>query len=146
MSRGSFLVVKPRIPTYKENGGSIIIFGSQASFNPGPDSSHYAAAKAAVLAFTYKIAWEWGKDGIRCNTVCPAAWTPLFEKTVLQGAPVTPELKSQIQDGMKNSFPLGYLGYPYDDIAPALVFLASDQSRYITGQCLPINGGSASVF
>ncbi|MFU2205148.1 SDR family NAD(P)-dependent oxidoreductase [Streptococcus pluranimalium] len=144
--KGLIFSCQAAYPYLKENGGSIINFGSQASFNPGPDSSHYAAAKAAVLAFTYKIAWEWGKDGIRCNTIWPAAWTPLFEKTVLQGAPVTPELKSQIQDGMKNAFPLGYLGDPYDDIAPALVFLASDQSRYITGQCLPINGGSASVF
>lgn len=133
------------LPYLKEHGGSIVNFGSQAAFNPGPDSAHYAASKAAVAAFTYKIAWEWGKYGIRANTVLPSAWTPLFEKTVLNGQTVTPELKAQIQSGMKEAFPLGYLGDPEEDIAPALVFLASDDSRYITGQQIAVNGGSAMV-
>ena len=75
----------------------------------------------------------------------PSAWTPLFEKTVLNGQTVTPELKAQIQSGMKEAFPLGYLGDPEEDIAPALVFLASDDSRYITGQQIAVNGGSAMV-
>lgn len=132
-------------PYLKENGGTIINFGSQASFNPGPDSAHYAASKAAVAAFTCKIAWEWGKYGIRANTVLPSAWTPLFEKTCLNGQEATPELKAQLQKGMKNAFPLGRLGDPEDDIAPALVFLASDDSRYITGQQIAVNGGSAMV-
>ena len=66
-------------------------------------------------------------------------------KTVLNGQKVTPELKAQIQAGMKNAFPLGYLGDPYDDIAPVLVFLASDASRYMTAQCAAVNGGSAMV-
>lgn len=132
-------------PYMKTHGGSIVNFGSQAAYNPGPDSAHYAASKAAVASFTSKIAWEWGSYGIRANTVLPSAWTPLFEKTVLKGAPVTPEAKQQIQDGMKNAFPLGYLGDPEKDIAPALVFLASDDSRYITGQQIGINGGSYMV-
>lgn len=129
----------------KENGGTIINFGSQAAFNPGPDSAHYAASKAAVASFTSKIAWEWGKYGIRANTVLPSAWTPLFEKTCLNGQEVTPELKAQIQSGMRDTFPLGRLGDPEEDIAPALVFLASDDSGYVTGQQLAINGGSAMV-
>lgn len=133
------------LPYLKENGGSIINFGSQAAFNPGPDSAHYSASKAAVASFTSKIAWEWGKYGIRANTVLPSAWTPLFEKTCLNGQKVTPELKAQIQAGMKDAFPLGRLGDPEEDIAPALVFLASDDSRYVTGQQLAVNGGSAMV-
>lgn len=129
----------------KENGGSIINFGSQAAFHPGPDSAHYSASKAAVASFTSKIAYEWGKYKIRANTVLPAAWTPLFEKTVLQGKTLTSELKEQIQQNMKNEFPLGYLGDPKEDIAPVLCFLASDESKYMTGQQLAVNGGSAMV-
>ena len=133
------------LPHLKEHGGSIVNFGSQAAFNPGPDAAHYSASKAAVASFTSKIAWEWGKYGIRANTVLPSAWTPLFEKTCLPGQVVTPELKAQVQEGMKDTFPLGYLGDPEEDIAPPLVFLASDDSKYITGQQIAINGGSAMV-
>lgn len=143
--KGVIFCCQAAYPYLKENGGSIVNFGSQASFNPGPDSSHYAASKAAVESFTYKIALEWGPDQIRANTVWPSAWTPLFEKTVLNGATVTPELKAQVQAGMKQAFPLGYLGDPEEDIAPVLVFLASDDSRYVTAQTLPVNGGSAAV-
>lgn len=143
--KGVIFTNQAAFPYLKKNGGSIINFGSQASFNPGPDSAHYAASKAAVAAFTCKIAWEWGKYNIRANTVLPSAWTPLFEKTCLNGQEVTSELKEQIQAGMKETFPLGRLGDPETDIAPALVFLASDDSRYITGQQLAVNGGSAMV-
>lgn len=143
--KGVIFCCQAAYPYLKENGGSIVNFGSQASFNPGPDSSHYAASKAAVESFTYKIALEWGPNKIRANTIWPSAWTPLFEKTVLNGATVTPELKAQVQEGMKQAFPLGYLGDPEEDIAPVLVFLASDDSRYVTAQTLPVNGGSAAV-
>lgn len=132
-------------PYMKKNGGSIVNFGSQASFNPGPDSSHYAASKAAVASFTSKIAWEWGKYNIRANTVLPSAWTPLFEQTCMGGKTPTPEEKEAIQATMKDAFPLGRLGDPETDIAPALVFFASDDSRYVTGQSLGVNGGSAMV-
>lgn len=143
--KGVIFAAQAVFPYMKENGGAIINFGSQAASNPGPDSAHYAAAKAAVAAFSAKIAAEWGKYNIRVNTVLPAAWTPLFEKTVLKGQKVTPELKQQVQKQMGQAFPLGYLGDPLKDIAPALVFLASDAAHYITGQQIAINGGSAMV-
>ena len=133
------------IPHMKENGGSIVNFDSQAAINPGPDSSHYAASKAAVSTFTSKIAWEWGKHNIRANTILPSAWTPLLEKLCCPGMEITTEFKAQINAGMADTFPLGRLGDPETDIAPALVFLASDDSKYITGQAIAVNGGSAMV-
>ena len=134
------------LPHLQANGGgSIVNFGSQAAINPGPDSSHYAASKAAVATFTSKIAWEWGKYNTRANTVLPSAWTPLFEKLCCPGMEITPEIKAGIQANMKDTFPLGRLGDPEDDIAPALVFLASDDSKYISGQAIGLNGGSAMV-
>lgn len=144
--KGTILTNQAVFPHLKEHGGSIVNFGSQAAIAPGPDSSHYACSKAAVQAFTNKIAWEWGKYGIRCNTVMPSAWTPLFEKLCCPpGVEMTPELKEQIQSGMKDAFPLGHLGDPETEIAPVLVFLASDESSYMTAQTFAINGGSASV-
>lgn len=143
--KGVFYSCQAVYPFLKERGGSIINFGSQASYHPGPDSAHYAASKAAVESFTTKIAWEWGKHKIRANTVWPSAWTPLFENTVLNGKDTTAEQRKNIQDSMSDHFALGYLGDPEEDISPALVFLASDDSKYITGQVIPINGGSAMV-
>lgn len=143
--KGVIFCCQAALPYMKEKGGSIVNFGSQAAIAPGPDSSHYAASKAAVAAFTGKIAWEWGKYGIRANTILPSAWTPLFEKLCLQGQEVTAEIKAAMQEGMKATFPLGRLGDPDEDIAPALVFFASDDSRYVTGQTLGVNGGSAMV-
>lgn len=143
--KGVIFSCQAAFPHLKDNGGVIVNFGSQAAHNAGPDSSHYSASKAAVQSFSHKIACEWGKYGIRVNTILPAAWTPLFEQTVLNGQPVTPELKAQVQAGMKEVFPLGYVGDPYDDIAPVLVFLATDDSKYITAQAIAVNGGSAFV-
>lgn len=143
--KGVFFCNQAILPHMKEKGGSIVNFGSQAAIAPGPDSSHYAASKAAVAAFSNKVAWEWGQYNIRVNTVLPSAWTPLFEKLCCGGQEVTPEMKEQMQAGMKSTFPLGHLGDPETEIAPVLVFLASDDSKYISAQSIAINGGSASV-
>ncbi len=78
--KGLLFCCQAAFPYLKENGGSIINFGSQAADNSGPDSAIYSASKAAVASITRKIAWEWGQYGIRANTVEPSAWTPLFEQ------------------------------------------------------------------
>lgn len=143
--KGVLFSCQAAFPHLKENGGVIVNFGSQAANNAGPDAVHYSASKAAVQTISHKLAYEWGKYGIRVNCVLPSAWTPLFEQTVLQGQKVTPELKATVQEGMKEVFPLGYLGDPYEDIAPVLVFLASEDSKYITAQAIAVNGGSSFV-
>lgn len=140
--KGTVFCNQAVFPFMRETGGSIVNFGSQSALANGPDGAHYAASKAAVDAFTRKVAWDWGRYGIRANTVLPAARTPLFERLCGGG---DDESRAQMEAGLVRSFPLGRLGDPDADIAPVLVFLASDDSRYVSGQMIAVNGGSCSV-
>lgn len=139
--KGTVFCNQAVFPLMRAKGGSIVNFGSQASLASGPDGAHYAASKAAVQAFTRKVAWDWGRYGIRANVVLPAARTPLFERLCCPEGVIDDAMEA----ALGRSFPLGRLGDPDDDIAPVLVFLASDESRYVTGQMIAVNGGSCVV-
>jgi len=123
----------------KDHGGVIINFGSGAGIRGQRGSAHYSASKAAVMAWTRTVAQEWAKFGIRVNSVVPAIWTQMYD-----------EYRSRMSDqertihdmAMQHVIPLGgKLGDPDRDAAPVMVFLASDASRFITGQAIPVDGG-----
>jgi len=123
----------------KDGGGVVINFGSGAGIRGQRGSAHYSASKAAVMAWTRTVAQEWAKYGIRVNSVVPAIWTQMYD-----------EYRSRMSDqermihdmAMQHVIPLGgKLGDPDRDAAPVMVFLASDLSRFITGQALPVDGG-----
>jgi NAD(P)-dependent dehydrogenase (short-subunit alcohol dehydrogenase family) len=123
----------------KDGGGSIINFGSGAGIRGQRGSAHYSASKAAVMSWTRTVAQEWGKYAIRVNNVVPAIWTQMYD-----------EYRSRMSDQermvhdmtMQHVIPLGgKLGNPDGDAAPLMVFLASDMSRFITGQAIPVDGG-----
>ncbi len=107
----------------------------------------YSGTKAGVIAMSKAIAREVGKYGITLNTVCPG-FVPGKPETSgaesmwaqEQGDMFTPE----ILDRVAKSYPLRRLGTP-EDMAPAVLFLASDQASYITGQTLSVNGGYAML-
>jgi NAD(P)-dependent dehydrogenase (short-subunit alcohol dehydrogenase family) len=128
----------------KEQGsGAIVNFGSDSGLTPAIRTGAYAASKGAVHTWTRLIAGEWGPDGIRANAVLPAIWTEMGAEHLEQLAPEDQEL---YKASWKIRFPLG--GKPGDlvnDYAPVMVFLASDGSRFITGQLIPINGGYGMV-
>ena len=107
-------------------GGSIINMSSIAGISQqgGP---HYAASKSAVIGLTRACARELGPRGIRVNAICP-------------GAPMTQQLAEPIVMGLAASAPLQRLGTP-EDIASCAVFLASEESSFITGQWISPNGG-----
>lgn len=112
-----------------KQGGSIVNISSIAG-TAGWGPVHYATAKAALLGFTRSIARFCAPLGIRANAICPGVIdTPMV-------AGVAPELIA----GLKAITPLGRLGEP-DDIANAAVYLASDESSFVTGQALSPNGG-----
>jgi len=123
----------------KDGGGVIVNFGSGAGIRGQRGSAHYSASKAAVMAWTRTVAQEWAKYGIRVNSVVPAIWTQMYD-----------EYRSRMSDqermihdmAMQHVIPLGgKLGDPDRDAAPVMVFLASDLSRFITGQAIPVDGG-----
>jgi NAD(P)-dependent dehydrogenase (short-subunit alcohol dehydrogenase family) len=95
------------------------------------------------MALTRTIAGDWGRYGIRANSVVPAIWTPMFDEA--RGRMSAEELAA-LDATFAALIPLGgKLGDPSTDLAPVLVFLASDASKFITGQIISVNGGLGQV-
>lgn len=122
--------------------GAIINFGSEGGISgdqhPGFNSA-YGMTKAAVHAWTRHIALEWGRMGIRANAVLPHVWTPMYDEF---RAGLTPEALSEHDRETRRQVPLGgRFGDLDQDLVPVLIFLASHDSRFITGQMIPVDGG-----
>lgn len=112
--------------------GSLINISSQMAKVGGVDRAVYSATKHAVEGFTKSMAIDWGKQGIRINTICPTfIVTPLTKPTFDR-----PERRAWIEDKIK----LGRIG-EVEDIMGGVVFLASDASALVTGTALMIDGG-----
>jgi 3-oxoacyl-[acyl-carrier protein] reductase len=125
------------------NGGSIINFGSESGLTAEINNAVYGASKAAVHAWTRSVAREWGQRGIRVNAVLPYMVTPMYERF---REALTPEDLAAHDKATAEQIPLGgKFGNADDDLAPVLVFLASEGSRFITGQMIPVDGGLISV-
>ncbi len=112
--------------------GSLMNISSQMAHVGGIDRAVYCATKHAVEGFTKSMAIEWGRKGIRVNTICPTfIRTPLGEQTL-----AIPERRAWIEEKIK----LGRVG-EVEDVMGAVVFLASEASGLITGSSLLIDGG-----
>ncbi len=123
----------------KERGGRIINFGSAAGIRGQAGSAHYSASKGAVMAWTRTVALEWGKYGITVNSIVPAIWTPMYDAW---RARMSDQERAIHDMAMKHIIPLGgRLGDPDRDMAPVMVFLVSDASRFMTGQAFAVDGG-----
>jgi len=116
-------------------GGSIIHIGSMAGIHASVRSLAYGAAKAAVMHLTKSMAVEWGRHGIRVNTVAPGTIV-----TGRIGARRTAGEQAKRIALLSDSVPLGKLGQP-EDIAGAVVWLASDLASFVTGQTIVVDGG-----
>lgn len=115
----------------KAGGGSIINTASMAAFASDAIRSAYGASKAAVAHLTKYVATQYGKDHIRCNAVAPGLiLTPAAEKN----------LPPAVLEIFKKYNALPYNGAP-EDIGYTVLFLASDESKYITGQTIKVEGG-----
>ncbi|MFZ3170503.1 MAG: 3-oxoacyl-[acyl-carrier-protein] reductase [Carboxydocellales bacterium] len=129
--KGVYLCTKAVIkPMMKQRQGTIINITSVVGLTGNAGQANYAAAKAGIIGFTKSIAQEIGSRGITVNAIAPGFITT--DMTANLGEAVIKELASKI--------PLERLGNP-EDIAGAVVFLASSDARYITGQTLNIDGG-----
>ncbi|MCR9253815.1 MAG: SDR family oxidoreductase [bacterium] len=117
--------------------GRIINISSGAGLIGAPGFGVYAGVKAAVHGITMVAAREWGDDGITCNSLIPVFYSDLSNKLFAGDFS---------EEQMKSMIPLGYIGDVNRDIAPVLVFMASDDSRYITGQMIKADGGADIHF
>jgi NAD(P)-dependent dehydrogenase (short-subunit alcohol dehydrogenase family) len=133
--QGVFLGMRAVIPSMVDNGGgSIINIASVAALVGLPGSLPYQASKAAVLGLTRGAAVAYGSKGIRVNAICPG----LIVTTMTESA------SADAVNTMKAQIPLRREGKP-EEISAAVVFLASDESSYITGVALPVDGGFVAV-
>jgi NAD(P)-dependent dehydrogenase (short-subunit alcohol dehydrogenase family) len=141
---GVFLGCKHALPLMREagHGGSIVNMSSVAGLKGSPTLAGYSATKGAVRLFTKAVALECGaaKDGVRVNSVHPGIIeTPIWRSVINPGAPganAPPDLDAL----SAMAVPLGFKGLP-EDIANAVFWLASDESRYVTGAELVVDGG-----
>lgn len=130
---GSFQHMQAAVPHMKEKGGTIINFGSYEGIHGGIGFAAYAATKEAIRGLSRTAARELGKYKIRVNVICPAALSPIAQQWVK-------DFPEEAEKVMK-LVALGYLGDCREDIGPAALFLASDDSRYVTGQTINVDGG-----
>jgi NAD(P)-dependent dehydrogenase (short-subunit alcohol dehydrogenase family) len=135
--KGVFLCTKYTVPIMKNQGGGVIINTSSTySFVGGGDIA-YCASKGGVLAFTKAVALELGKYHIRVNSIHPGTTVGTTPNGYVSfGRPFSRER----YETRARQFPIGRLG-SYEDIAKAVLFLASDDSSFITGASLLVDGG-----
>ena len=139
--RGSRVVLlrAGRVPQLRERSGTLILITSAAGVEGSPYIPAYGVVKAAQRGLAKSLAREWGPLGIRVNCIGPVAWSPAMERSA-EGSPVF------LEGRLLDRTPLRRIGEPEADIGPVAVFLASDMSRYVTGQTIIADGGGFTGF
>jgi len=135
-ARGVYFTVQKALPLLTENG-SIILSGSAAWQMGIPNYGAYSATKAALVSFVRSWTAEFAGRGIRANVISPG---PTETPMIHAGSKGSPEGTSEY---FRKMIPMGRLGTA-DELASAAVFLASNESSFITGIDLPVDGGTAS--
>jgi NAD(P)-dependent dehydrogenase (short-subunit alcohol dehydrogenase family) len=131
-ARGLMLMCKHALPLLIEAGGGSIINISSATAQAGDVyATAYASSKGAINTLTKYVATQYGSKGVRCNAVAPG---------LVRTSLMTDVLSMPLQEIFRSHSLTCQLGQP-TDIAEVVAFLASDRSRYITGQVIPVDGG-----
>ena len=137
--KGLFFTVQKALPLFKD-GGSIILNSSVSNVMGLPAFTAYAASKAAVRSFARGWTMELKDRKIRVNSMSPGP----IETPALENAGLTAEQVKQAAAQFASEVPLGRRGKP-EEVAAAVLFLASDESAYVTGVDLAVDGGMAQV-
>lgn len=135
--KGMFLLAKKVIPgMISEGGGSIINVASVLGMVAIPEASAYNASKGGVIMFTRSIAVEYGRHNIRANSICPGVVkTPMTQGLLAD---------KKTSEALLNLYPMGRFGKP-EDIAYGCLYFASDESSWVTGTTLTIDGGYTAM-
>jgi 3-oxoacyl-[acyl-carrier protein] reductase len=138
-TKGVYLGAVHGVPHLRARGGGVIVnTASIGAVRPRPNLTAYNATKAAVVVLTRGLATELGPEGIRVNAVCPLA----SETPFLQSALGIEKLAPAVREAMEKDVPLRRLTRP-EDVAAAVLFLASDDAAFLTGVCLDVDGGKS---
>ena len=132
---GTLFMMRAAYPHLAKNRGSVVNVSSIVGSQGTPYMTGYAAAKGAVNSMTRNAAIEWASAGVRCNAVVPGAIMTDPTKAILPD--------EQAQAYMESLIPMRRIGDP-EEVANAIVFLASPLASYITGVLLPVDGGRAA--
>lgn len=124
---------KAYVASLKENGGAIVNVASVGGLKPAPNIGMYGASKSALIHVTEELALELAPS-IRVNAVAPAVVKTKFAGALFEGR----------EEEVASAYPMKRLGLP-EDIASVVAFLLSDDAAWVTGQCLPIDGGLTLV-
>jgi NAD(P)-dependent dehydrogenase (short-subunit alcohol dehydrogenase family) len=138
-ARGSFFTVQKALPLLR-NGGSIVLVSSVASVKGIPFFVTYSATKAAMRSFVRSWAADFKDRGIRVNTLSPGP----IDTAIIESQGVSKEQADALKTQYAQMTTLGRMGRP-EEMATAILFLASDDSSFITGIDLPADGGMTQV-
>jgi NAD(P)-dependent dehydrogenase (short-subunit alcohol dehydrogenase family) len=138
-ARAPLFLVQKLLPMMG-SGGSIILVSSAMHYMGLPNHSAYAATKAALRSYSRTWAAEFKDSGIRANTLSPG----VTDTPMLDSQATTPEEAAAIREGYTNMTPMSRLARP-EEIANAAVFLASDESSFMTGSDMVVDGGVSNI-
>lgn len=130
----TFYLMQAALPYLKETKGNIINFASGAGLAGHETQGAYAAAKEAIRGISRVAANEWGRFGINVNIISPVANS--------EGVKAWAKAQPEYYEAVLSKIPMGRFGEVEEDIGRVAVFLASEDSRYITGQTMMVDGGS----
>ena len=133
-----FRICRAAIPILAANGGGAIVNVSSCwGVRPGPNHPLYCMSKAALASMTQCLGHDHAHQGIRVNAVCPNEVNTPMLRSGFSARGIDPE---KAIDDLNRSVPLGHIAQP-EEIADVVLFLASDQSRYMCGALVEVNGG-----
>lgn len=137
--RGTYLTVQKALPHLRRKGGAIVTLGSTAGLAGSRALGPYSASKGAITTMTRSLALAHASDGIRVNCVCPGSIdTPMLQATF--DAAGDAAASAQRKAAYLARYPLGRFGEARE-ITQAALFLASGDASYMTGVCMPVDGG-----
>jgi NAD(P)-dependent dehydrogenase (short-subunit alcohol dehydrogenase family) len=121
----------------RQRSGAVVNTASVAGLVGAPKHAIYAASKHAVIGLTRSAAAEYGRVGVRVNAICPGVIrTPMFERAL--------ERQVATEDAIRAMHPVGRIG-EVDEVANAVLYLCSDESPFVTGHALTIDGGMTAI-